>query len=506
MRRITVPIALLALLALLGPAVPAVAAQAAPPAPSITWTACDPAEEAPEGLLCATIKVPVDWSKPGGPTIDLALAKRPATDPSRRIGSLLINPGGPGGSGVDFAYTSGDAFSPAVTDRFDIVGFDPRGQARSSVINCDGELIGAQAIRLYPDDKTEYADLRATNKALALSCRELSGPLVKYVDTASVARDMDAIRTALGEKKISYYGVSYGTMIGQQYAELFPGRIRALALDSNMDHAQTIAGYQKWETLAMEGSFLQFTAWCDRTEACALHEQGALAYFDELYARAEAGELIVDGAPLPPEDLVNWVFGYMYNPNSWFDLAETLIYIEEGGESARGEPAPNGYLPVMCSDFHFDVGAYPVMRAIESAQNRLAPHTRLNPLAWSDLASCQNWPWEVTNPPHRLRASDKLPPILLANSRWDVATPYEWGTSLASQLPSARFLTYDGVGHGTYWRSDCARAAIDMYLVELRTPKKGTHCPAVFPSSPVTTQAAPTVVDPLPELTGPFRR
>ncbi|MBO3742328.1 alpha/beta hydrolase [Actinoplanes flavus] len=504
MRRITVPIALLALL---GSAVPAAAAQAAPP-PSIAWTACDPAEEVPEGVLCATLEVPVDWSRPGGPTIELALAKRPATDPSRRIGSLLINPGGPGGSGVDFAYFSGSAFSPAVTDRFDIVGFDPRGQARSHVVNCDSDLIGAQYTQLYPDNRAEYADLRATNRALALSCRELSGPLVTYVDTASVARDMDAIRAGLGEKRISYYGVSYGTMIGQQYAELFPSRIRALALDSNMDHAQNIAGYQKWESLAMEGSFRQFTSWCDRTEACALHERGALAYFDELYARAEAGELNPDGQPLPPEDLVNIVFGYMYNPNSWFELADTLLYLGQGdgGQTGRGEPVPNGYLPVMCSDFHFDVGAYPVLRAIEQAQNRLAPHTRLNPLAWSDLASCQNWPWKVTNPPHRLRASAELPPILLANSRWDVATPYEWGTSLASQLPSARFLTYDGVGHGTYWRSDCARAAIDTYLVELRTPAKGTHCPAVFPSSPVSAQAVPTVVDPLPQLTGPFRR
>ncbi|BEL07483.1 alpha/beta hydrolase [Actinoplanes sichuanensis] len=458
-------------------------------ADAIAWGPCDPEDEAPDRVVCGELEVPVDWSRPGGSTITLALAKLPASDPSRRIGPLLINPGGPGGSGVTFAYRAGESFSDTITDRFDVIGFDPRGQARSNVINCDSDAVSAQGDVLYPHSPSEYAALRAANKALVKTCRDLSGPLVKYVDTASVVRDMDAIRAAIGERKISYYGVSYGTMIGQQYAELFPDRIRAMTLDSNMDHSQSIADYQKWETLAMEDSFLQFTAWCDRTTACALHEQGALAYFDDLYARAEAGKLIVDGFPISPELLVSLVFGYMYDPADWFYLAEDLIYFGNGGGSGarhRGEPTPYGYLPVMCSDFRFEVGSYRNLRQLEKEQNRLAPHTRLSPIAWTDLTSCQNWPYPVTNPPHRLHASSKLPPILLANSRYDVATPYQWGRSLASQLPSATFLTYDGVGHGTYWLSDCARAAIDTYLVERRLPAKGTHCPAVFPESPVT--------------------
>jgi pimeloyl-ACP methyl ester carboxylesterase len=488
--RLTVPTLVFALLL---PAVPGVARAAQPAGnarETIAWGPCAPEDEPPERVVCGELEVPIDWSRPHGPTVTLALAKLPAGDPARRIGPLLINPGGPGGSGVGFAYAASEAFSPAITDRFDIIGFDPRGQARSNVINCDGDAIAAQSARLFPQSKTEFAELRAANRALVRTCTDLSGPLVKYVDTASVARDMDAIRAAIGERRISYYGVSYGTMIGQQYAELFPERIRAMTLDSNMDHSQNIAGYQKWETLAMEGSFLQFTAWCDRTAECALHDEGALAYFDDLYARAEAGELVAGGSVIKPEDLLNMVFGYLYDPASWFQLADELVLLGSGGEPARlrGEPEPNGYLPVMCSDFRFEVGNYPALRAIEKVQNRLAPHTRLNPLAWTDLTGCQNWPYGVTNPPHRLRASAKLPPILLANSRWDVATPYEWGTTLASQLPSATLLTYDGVGHGTYWLSPCARAAIDTYLVDRRTPSKGTHCPAVFPASPVSAQ------------------
>ncbi|MEU4620858.1 alpha/beta hydrolase [Actinoplanes sp. NPDC023801] len=488
--RLAVPIIVLALLGVAMPGVARAAQPAGPVAESIAWGPCDPEDGPPERVVCGELRVPIDWKRPHGPSVTLALAKLPATDPARRIGPLLINPGGPGGSGVDFAYAAPEAFSPAITDRFDIIGFDPRGQARSNVINCDLDAIIAQAEVLYPHSAAEYAELRAANRALVRTCRDLSGPLVKYADTASVARDMDAIRAALGERRISYYGVSYGTMIGQQYAELFPDRIRAMTLDSNMDHSQNLASYQKWETLAMEGSFRQFTAWCDRTEACALHEQGALAYFDTLYERAEAGELVVNGATIAPEGLVGLIFGFLYDPASWFQLADELILLGNGGEPARlrGEPVPNGYLPVMCSDFRFEVGSYPALRTLEKAQNRLAPHTRLNPLAWTDLTGCQNWPYGVTNPPHRLRASAKLPPILLANSRWDVATPYQWGTTLASQLPSATFLTYDGVGHGTYWLSPCARAAIDTYLVERRTPAKGTHCPAVFPTSPLTAQ------------------
>ena len=286
-------------------------AGAAAPKGSIAWGPCEgDLEGLPARLVCATLAVPVDWAKPHGATFDLALAKLPAAAPSRRIGALFVNPGGPGGSGVGLVYGAEDAFSPALIDRFDIVSFDPRGQAASHPVLCDSEDVAAQDNLLYPRSATEYAALRKANKALGESCRELTGPLVGHVDTASVVRDMDAVRAGIGEQKISYYGVSYGTMIGQQYAELFPHRIRALALDSNMDHAQDIWSYQKWETLAMERSFQQFAAWCGRTEACVLHGQDVPASFDHLYALAEAGDLVLDPGTefewvLRPQDLIS---------------------------------------------------------------------------------------------------------------------------------------------------------------------------------------------------------
>jgi pimeloyl-ACP methyl ester carboxylesterase len=483
------------------------AAHAAAPPGSVAWGPCEgDLEGLPERLVCAKLSVPVDWAKPRGPRFDLALAKLPAAEPSRRTGSLFVNPGGPGGSGVGMVYGAEDSFSPALIDTFDIVSFDPRGQAASHPVLCDLDAVIAQDELLYPRSRTEFAALRTANEKLGQSCQDLTGPLAGHVDTASVVRDMDAVRAAIGEQTISYYGVSYGTMIGQQYAELFPKRVRALVLDSNMDHAQDLWSYQKWEALALERSFEQFAAWCARTEDCVLHDEDVPAYFDALYAKAEAGELVLDPGTefewvLRPSDLLSITFSSMYNPLGWFSFAELLQQLNDPAPAAagdrRGEPVELGYRPVMCQDFHFDVPGHTVLAAMEKALNRLAPHTRLSPLAWTDLTGCQNWPGPVTNPPHRLKASKHLPPILLTNSRYDIATPYEWGRSLAGQLPSATFLTYDGVGHGDYWLSPCARDAIDTYLLTVVTPPRGTHCPAIFPTEEQSRQAAGTLTSPL---------
>ena len=468
-------------------------AHAAPTTTAPDWTQCEEDSQGlPERLVCATLPVPLNWAKPNGPTIDLRVAKLPAADPSRRIGSLFVNPGGPGGSGVWMVYGAEDTFSPDLIDRFDIVSFDPRGQAASNPVLCDSDAYGEQAALQFPQNNADYRALRKANRALAESCYDLTGPLVGHVDTKSVVRDMDAVRKAIGEAKISYYGVSYGTMIGQQYAQLYPNRLRALVLDSNMDHAQNIFGYQKGEALAMEGSFLQFAAWCERTEGCVLGDRDVAAYFDELYQKAEAGEI-----PISAENLLWETFSAMYDPNSWYALAESLQSLGSAG-AGRGEPIELGYLPVMCSDFQYDLGGYPPVRALENSLKRIAPITRLNPLAWTDLTSCQNWPDQAINPPHRLNASPDLPPILMTNSRYDVATPYEWATSLASQLPSATLLTYDGVGHGDYWLSPCAQSAIDTYLLTKRVPPKGTHCPAIFPSDEgAAAKRVPGLVSPI---------
>ncbi|KOG24637.1 alpha/beta hydrolase, partial [Streptomyces viridochromogenes] len=189
----------------------------------------------------------------------------------------------------------------------------------------------------------------------------------------------------------------------------------------------------------------------------------ARALFDSLYKRAEAGELVLPGDPpqtVTPEDLQSLVFGNMYSPNdTWFEFAQALADLDATGPAAarsldgRGEPTAFPYLPVMCQDYDFGVRSYATLARFERKLARLAPVTRLNPLAWTDLTGCQDWPSEVSNPQRRLRV-DGTPPVLVTNSRYDVATPHSWGSNAARQIGrEAVFLTYDGVGHGDYWLS-----------------------------------------------------
>jgi pimeloyl-ACP methyl ester carboxylesterase len=465
---------------------------------------------------CGTLTVPVNWKKPRGATIDLALARHRATNPARRIGSLLINPGGPGGSGVDFAFLAPESFSPGLLERFDFVGFDPRGIARSNPVRCDSDLVTAQAGLLHPDSAASFTALRRANRALGENCLALTGALVDHMDTASVIRDMEAIRAGLGEKRISYYGVSYGTGIGQQYAERYPHRVRAMTLDSNMDHSLSRWGYQKTETIAVEKSYGQFADWCARTPSCALHGRDTRALFRSLYKRAAAGELVLPGDPphtVTTQDLQSAAFGNMYDPGDWFDLAQYLADVDAANPAAarnltqRGAPRAFSYYPVTCQDYDFGVPSYHTLARYERKLARLAPVARLSSLAWTDLTGCQDWPTAVANPPHRLRV-DGTPPILMTNSRYDVATPHSWGSNAARQIGrEAVFLTYDGVGHGDYWLSPCARTAIDTYLLTLKTPRKNTHCPAIWPAASTAQRQSPSggLVNPLPDLLGAGR-
>ncbi|MGW1675788.1 alpha/beta hydrolase [Streptomyces sp. NPDC002324] len=471
------------------------------PAPhAIDWQPCPDAETDLGTFECGTVKVPLDWSRPRGATVDVAVARHLADDPKKRIGSLVFNPGGPGGSGVAWAMAPW-VFSSELTSRFDIVGFDPRGVRGSKpTVKCDRDLIDKQRALSYPKNAADFAGLRDINKAVADSCRALTGPLVDHMDTLSVVRDMDAVRAGLGEEQISYFGTSYGTGIGQQYAEMFPHRIRAMVLDSSMDHSLDPWSYQKTGAVDMEGAFGQFADWCERTKSCALYGRDVRGYVDALYKRAEAGDLEMPGEPPKPytgADLQDLLVGAMSSPaDSWSGLADNLNAFENGGSDTTIEAPPlqgqahsDAYLPVMCQDYYRDLPSYAVLADFEKRLARIAPVTRLNGVEWTDLTNCQNWPTEVTNPPHPLRIHG-TPKILVTNSRYDVSTPYSWASNVARQMgSSAVLLTYDGVGHGVYWLSPCGADAIDMYLTTLRTPAEGTHCPAIWPTGVTRKQA-----------------
>ncbi|WP_369032391.1 alpha/beta hydrolase [Streptomyces adonidis] len=506
--------------ALLGQLLTGTATAAVPAATtsSIAWVPC----ESPSGegeFECGTLTVPVDWQHPDGTTVDLALARHRATDPDRRIGSLLLNPGGPGQSGVNLALSAPFSFSPELAARFDFVGFDPRGIGGSAEMRCDKEKVDARRAALSPTDEASFQTLREANRALADNCREVSGPLADHMDTGSVARDMDAIRAALGERRISYWGGSYGTLIGQQYAELFPHRVRAMVLDSNMDHSLGAWGILKTRTETLEASFGLFADWCERTPSCDLYGQDVRALFAAYYEAAEEGRLIytLSNRPFPTSTLLGSAYSYMYEPDNWstfaFILSKMTVVAEtpaatatdtKAATAAAGTPVAFTYDPVLCQDFDLDVPSYATTARYKTELARIAPLTRVASLGWSYMTSCQNWTDQVANPQHPLRVNG-TPPILLTNSRYDVATPHAWATNAARQMGrEARLLTYDGVGHITYWRSPCMREATDTYLTTLTPPAPNTHCPAIWPgtSEAAASRLAPgaALVNPIPNL------
>ncbi|GAA3586518.1 alpha/beta hydrolase [Amycolatopsis ultiminotia] len=449
-------------------------------ASGIDWKPCPAAS----GVDCASLTVPLDWDHPGNGTIQLALARRKATDPAHRIGSVLMDPGGPGGAGAG-EVQNGWSLSPKITTRFDTVGFDPRGVGQSTAVRCGLDEISADDPQV-PKDAAEFRQLISYDRALGTSCARNTGPLAEHVDTASVVHDMDAIRAALGESKLTYYGVSYGSLMGQQYAETYPDRVRALVLDSNMDHSiGTTWEFLRTETQAVQELFDQFTAWCGRSTSCALHGQDVHAVMAELYSRAEQGKLGTPDDRLDPLALVGLITQNFYGP-TWDALAKSMVELRDGkpAEAAFGTgeiSVPSAFGSVFCSDWRLPVTSFPQLEGYRRALAAVSPDLHFSQLGWGAATGCAGWPAPVRNPQHPLSIRPGVP-MLMLNSRFDPATPYGWAERAARQA-GAPLLTYDGWGHGAYFKnSQCVTDATDEFLLAGTVPAPGTHCAAVPPS------------------------
>jgi pimeloyl-ACP methyl ester carboxylesterase len=453
-------------------------------APAIAWAPC------PEDgtVECATLRVPVDWGRPGGAAIDLALARRPATDPSARIGSLVVNFGGPDLSSVD-DLLAGDYFSDRLTRRFDIVAFDARGVGRSHPVRCSRELVEL-APPFLPASQAEFDRLVDYNLRLRKDCRRHTGPLYDHVDTLSVVRDVEAIRAALGERKLSFYGLSYGTLIGQQYAEEYPHRVRALALDSVLDHSLGTGALLETAAVSAQESFDEFVAWCGRDPSCLLQGRDVRALWSDLLARAGRGELPFPpdpSRPLRPEELIGFATTAFLGPD-WPVLAEIMLALDAGeAAEASTEDVPAGTdlvefpeRAIRCADFALPVDGYEALAGHLRRTARLAPDMRIPAVELAHVTDCLGAPSSVPNPQHPLRV-DAGPKLLLVNALYDPVTGHNWATNVARQLGNrAVLLTYGGWGHGVYGRGPCADDAVDRYLIGLTLPTT-THCPAVEP-------------------------
>ncbi|MFV2175098.1 alpha/beta fold hydrolase [Actinomadura sp. LOL_016] len=464
-------------LALVGAGVPVAGrpAEAAPAPPEITWTACGD----DGGARCGTLTLPVDRDDPDGPTFGLAVARREARDPDARIGTLVFGPGGPGDSGVHRVLAD-DRFSEELRRRFDIVSFDPRGVGGSAPITCSRDLARAQPSPVM-QDQDDFDATVAHNARLRADCLERTGPIYANADTASTVRDLDAIRAALGESRLTFHGSSYGTLLGEQYAETYPHRVRAMVLESVVDHSRRDAGaFLTSQAAAAQDSFDEFVEWCDRTDACALHGRDVRALWHGLLDRARRGEL----PGMSEVSLVEEAYSAFYGPDR-AELARTLADLDAGDAPAAasprsGEPTvQDPFLGVFCSDWGLPVRDHRQWSRLMRRVERVAPdmpYTRPVRAA----AGCLGAPQPVANPQHRLDVRGLRTPILLSNARHDPASGYNWATNVARQLGrEGVLLTYEGAGHGTYTRSDCTQGTIDRYLIDLRVPERGTTCPAV---------------------------
>ncbi|KAA0234425.1 MAG: alpha/beta hydrolase [Actinobacteria bacterium] len=436
--------------------------------PTLNWAGCGAGSE------CASLTVPLDWDEPSGPTIDLALARRPATgDP---IGPLLVNPGGPGGEGV--AFVRDGYFNPAIESSFDIVGWDPRGVGESTALACGEQVTTFQALDSDPDDEGEQQSLDEAAKAVAEECEESDTDLLPHLGTDDVARDMEAIRLALGADALNYLGFSYGTSIGLQYAEFFPSSIRAMVLDGVVDPALDLEGWLAQQTEAMDAALARAFERCESDSTCPLDD--AAGAFDEVAEMVETEPLPAGGRSLGPAEFAIAAISATYDPAMWPDLIEGLAEALEGDGSRLMELADTyysfgaytSYAAVVCVDSPHPVGA----QEYQEFADRLAEiSARVGAPTANELLPCAFWPVEPTGTPGEVVAEGS-PPILVLGNTGDAATPYENSVNVAETLSEGFLVTYEGEGHTSYGKSTCVDEVVDDYLVTLALPPEDPDC------------------------------
>jgi pimeloyl-ACP methyl ester carboxylesterase len=445
----------------------------------VDWAPC----ASSPGTQCGGLRVPVDWSKPRGEQITVAVARRPADDPNHRVGTLFFNPGGPGDGAVSYVVAAEGIFSATLRARFDIVGMDPRGVGASTRVQCGiPELTPGDT--LFPDTEQEFQDLRRHNREVGLSCLRKTGALMGHTDTISVARDHEALRIALGVDQVSWLGISYGTQLAANYAQLYPDRARAMVLDAALEHSLPEVAQVADEAMAAEDSFNRFTRWCRTAPTCALQGQNVGAAYDRLVARADRNPIPVDGAmrAVTGEDIRMGTVGLLrfkepsiYGPDlSWAGLSRAIQRTLAGDASAFALPPPDvaqdglfTLLAIGCMEYVPQVDTYGEMRQRIQMGRQLAPHLQGASETWQ-VNRCIDWPIPVANPPRILDVRGV--PTLMVHATHDPSDAYKWAHSLAAQIRGSNMLTRTGDGHTSYYTSECARLAMDDYLIRPQAP------------------------------------
>jgi pimeloyl-ACP methyl ester carboxylesterase len=464
-------------------------------AQTLAWTSCD------KYFQCARLFVPFDYAHPAGPAFSLPVIKLPASGRGAKehIGALVINPGGPGGSGVEYALgaRSGE-FSQAVLDRFDIVGFDPRGVGGSvPALRC---LTGPQAdkylaVNEAPAGPGQLATIISANEGFAQACARNARALLPYVGTVASARDMDILRAALGESRLTYLGKSYGTVLGASYARQFPSRVRALVLDGAVAPGLSGTALDIAQAQGFSVAFGQFVAWCAAQSSCPLPAAppAAVAKVSGLLAAANARPLsnLATTQPANGAMLLLGIAAALYSKSAWPYLRDglTAAFSNQDGsvlvELADNleERSPNGtYSNLLDYSTAVDCIDSPWPRSLGAWQAAAATATKGSPmfgatLLWSSLPCAY---WRVPASPVLAGPSagrQTAAPVLVVGDLHDPATPYAWAVALSRWLRPGVLLGWNGEGHTSYMEgSSCIDAAVDAYLIKGTVPRNGTIC------------------------------
>jgi len=465
-------------------------------APPLTWTACrnlpDPGPDGPQpprNLQCAKLTVPLDYANPGKGTIRLALIRIRATDQAHRIGSLVFNFGGPGGSGVDpFAAGAGVLFEKLGT-RYDLVGVDPRGAGQSSPVTCleDKQKDAFLATDTSPDNARETTALIAAQRAFVQGCQQRSGKILPHVGTIDAVEDLDVLRAALGDRKLNYFGFSYGTWLGASYAHRFPKNVGRAVFDAAVrpDLPQEQFGLQ--QAASFQRALKRFSRWADQQPGA---KGRMLTKIAKLLKRLDAKPIrIAGGRKLTQSHGAMGILIGLYSKEFWPALREgieqatagdgtTLLDLSDAypqrGQDGHYANMLDAGTAISCADATERYTERDVMRA-------LPEYVKASPIfgqtfAWG-LLTCTGWPYKGSDAAQKVDAPG-APPIVVIGTTGDPATPYEWAPWLAKTLGRGVLLTLKGDGHGAYPTGDaCIQQAVDNYLLNGDAPANGTTCP-----------------------------
>jgi pimeloyl-ACP methyl ester carboxylesterase len=473
------------------------------PTPRLTWSACAEIAE------CATVELPLDYDQPRGATTQVGVLRIKARQQAERIGSLFVNPGGPGLSATGYALAAPRFMSDELLDRFDIVGVDPRGIGASRNVRCfastgDQAPAAARLDELFPVTRAEKRAYVQGAEQYGRACSTTGRPLTGAMSTTEVARDHEILRRAVGDEKLTYLGGSYGSVLGQYYANMFPDRFRALAIDGVIDARAWVGNTRQIldERINSSGgasrALTEILRQCDRAgeTACPFAAGDPVRTFETITRRLKAKPLVIGDQTITYADFIRDVHLAMFFPTA--DEKVTTFAAETGAalagdttallrrlrtSAARGsgddDPYENGYeaiFGVICADGRFPARAAHWPAAV-AAREKAAPYFGGSALGWKDT-TCASSTWTVrdedayTGPFDRRTAA----PVLVVGSFWDPSTNYAGAVSTSRRMPNSRLLSSNTRGHTAYALSACATTAIDAYLLTGKPPAGNTVC------------------------------